>query len=138
MSSPYRVFVVVDRQYGERLSKLNAAGPVWVVDTPANRVVAQGIWTARPDLSHLKGITTFKFAEDSSSEDILLNEVGTIDEHHGAYSANPPYTIFEVIGTGISDKIKDELAKYGFDQFEPTPQGFRATRALPKDWSPDR
>lgn len=54
------------------------------------------------------------------------------------YSANPPYTIVEVIGMGISDRVEDALAEFGFDQFELTPQGFRAVRPLPKDWFPDR
>src|SRR5579864_1406303 len=30
----YRVFVVLDREYAERLSEVAAAGPVWIVDTP--------------------------------------------------------------------------------------------------------
>jgi hypothetical protein len=46
MTEPYRVFVVVDREYGERLAELAQTGPVWIVDTPANRSVAQQIWAA--------------------------------------------------------------------------------------------
>jgi hypothetical protein len=138
MSEPYRVFVVLDRNYGQRLAELAEAGPVWIVDTPGNCAVAQQIWVANPNHSHLEGVTTFKFVEDSLCEDILLNELDTIDDHHGTYSANPPYTIIEVIGTGIGDTVKAKLAEFGFDQFEPTLQGFRAIRPLPKDWSPDR
>jgi hypothetical protein len=70
MSSPYGVFVVVDRDYGKHaLSELLHRGPV--VDTPANRVVAHQILAAEPDRSHLEGVTTFKFREDSSSEENL-------------------------------------------------------------------
>jgi len=138
MAGPYRVFVVLDRDYGQRLDELAQNGPVWIVDTPANRAVAQQIWAAVPNRSHLEGVTTFKSPEGGSSEDILINELDTIDLHHGTYSANPPYTVVEVIGAGISDKVKESFAEFGFDQFEGTPQGFRATRPLPKDWSPDR
>ena len=138
MSEPYRVFVVVDRDYGQCLAELAQTDPVWIVDTPANRTAAQQIWTADPNRSHLKGVTTFKFIEGSSPEDIIINELDTIDLHHGTYSANPPYTIIEVIGTGISDKVKDALAEFGFDQFELTPHGFRAIRPLPEDSFPDR
>jgi hypothetical protein len=137
MTEPYRVFVVLDRDYGQRLSELAKDGPVWIVDTPANRTVAQKIWVAAPNRSHLQGITTFKFPEGSSSEDILINELDTIDLHHGTYSANPPYTVIEVMGVGISDKVKESLGEFGFDQFETMPDGFRATRPLPKDSSPD-
>lgn len=133
MSTPYRVFIVVDRDYGQRLVELAQAGPAWIVDTPANRTVAQQIWAGEPNRGHLEGVTTFKFRDGSSSEDIVVNELDTINLHHGTYSANPPYTIIEVIGTELCDKIKGGLTEIGFDQFEPTPRGFRAIRPLPKE-----
>ena len=138
MGEAYRVFVVVDRNYGPHLAELAEIGPVWIVDTPANRTAAQQIWAAHPNRSHLEGVTTFKFPDGRSPEDILINELDTIDLHHGIYSANPPYTVIEVIGTKISDNVKSRFAEFGFDQFEPMPQGFRAIRPLPKDWSADR
>ena len=138
MAEPYQIFVVLDRDYGQRLEELSQKGPVWIVDTPVNRAVAQQIWAAAPNRSHVEGVTTFQFPEDSSSEDILINELDTIDLHHGTYSANPPYTVIEVIGARISVKVKESLAEFGFDHFEIMPHGFRATRPLPKDWSPER
>jgi len=138
MAEPYRVFVVVDRDYGQRLAELAQTGPVWIVDTPANCTVTQEIWAGDPNRSDLEGVTTFKFPQGSSSEDILINELDAIDLHHGTYSANPPYTVVEVMGTGITDKIKVKFAEFGFDRFEPTPWGFRAVRPVPRDWSPDR
>jgi hypothetical protein len=136
MSEPHRVLVVVDREYGERLAELADAGPVWIVDTPVNRVVAQRIWAANPNRSHLESVTTFKFGEVSSSEDAVINELETIDLHHGTYSANPPYTVLEVIGTGISPRIKAALAQFGFNEFHQTSQGFRAVRSMPSDEPP--
>jgi hypothetical protein len=138
MAEPYRVFVVVDREYGERLAEIAQKGPVWVVDTPANSAVAQRLWSSTLSHSHLNGVTTFKTRGDSSPEDTLIRELETIDLHHGVYSANPPYTILEVIGTEITERVKTELSEFGFDHFEPTLEGFRAIRPLPKDWSPDR
>jgi hypothetical protein len=132
MTEPYRVFVVVDRDYGQRLAALAQTGPVWIVDTPANRTVAQQIWAADPNRSHLEGITTFK-APEGSSEDILINELDTIDLHHGTYSANPPYTVLDVIGTAITARLKAELAQFGFNEFQETPQGFCAVRPIPTD-----
>jgi hypothetical protein len=135
---PYRVFVVLDREYGDNLSRLVEASPVWIVDTPRNRAVAQAIWSADPNRTDLDGITIFRIGDESSPEDALIQELETIDLHHGVHSANPPYTVVEVIGTGISDRIKGKFAEFGFNHFEPTSQGFRASRPLPKDWSPDR
>ncbi len=135
---PYKVFVVLDREYGERLSALVEKSPVWVVETPKNRAIAQVIWSANPNRSHLEGVTTFKAGEDSSPEDALIQQVETIDLHHGVHSASPPHTVVEVIGSGITERVKAKFAEFGFDQFEATPQGFRASRSLPQDWSPDR
>lgn len=133
MTEPYRVLVVVDRDYGQRLAELDQSGPVWIVDTPANRTAAQQIWAADPNRSHLEGVTTFKFREESSSEDILINELDTIDLHHGTHSATQPYTVLHVIGTAITGRLKAELAQFGFDDFQEAPQGFRAVRPMPTD-----
>jgi len=133
MTKPYRVLVVVDREYGQRPTALTQEGPVWVVDTPANRAVAQQIWDAEPNRSHLQGITIFKFPKDGSPEDILVNELDTIDLHHGPFSANPPYTELDVIGTAITPRLRTELGQFGLDDFQETPHGFRAVRPIPKD-----
>jgi hypothetical protein len=129
MPASYRLFVVLDRDYGPRLTELAQSGPVWIVDTPANRNAARRIWNAAVP-GTFESVTTFTFGEGSSFEDVLINELPTIAEHHGLYSGNPPYTMMEVIGTEISEKIKDALARFGFDQFEPTPLGFRAIRSF--------
>jgi hypothetical protein len=129
----HRVFVVLDREYGERLSELAANGPVWIVDTPTNRAVAQKIWTADRNRSHLDGVTAFKTGDACSSETTLIDQLDTIDLHHGTYSANPPYTVLEVIGTTISERVKTQLSQFGFNQFQRTAEGFRAVRPLPTD-----
>jgi len=36
---PYKVFVVVDREFGGKLSGLEQGVPVWIVDTPTNKPV---------------------------------------------------------------------------------------------------
>jgi hypothetical protein len=128
---PYRVFVVLDREYGQRLSGLARKGPVWVVDTPVNRADAQKLWAAHPNRSLLDGVTTFKTGDDCSPEEILINELDTIDEHHGIRSADLPYTVLEVIGTVATQRITAELSRFGFTHFEPLPEGFRAVRPLP-------
>lgn len=131
MSKDYRVSVVVDREYGAQLADLAQSGPVWIVDTPLNRTAAETIWAATPNRTHLDGVTTFKFAPESSSEDILLNELDTIDLHHGEHSSDPPYTILEIIGARVTSRLKAELSEFGFNEFQETPQGFRAIRPLP-------
>jgi hypothetical protein len=131
MPEPNRVVVVLDREYGERLAELAQNGPVWIVDAATNRAAAQRIWAANPNRSHLAGITTFGFVESTSSEDVLINELDTIDLHHGTYSANPPYTVLEVIGSAVTSRLKAELSEFGFNEFQATSQDFRAVRPVP-------
>jgi hypothetical protein len=133
MTEPHCVFVILDRDYGQRLTNLAQKGPVWIVDTLTNRTIAQELRAADSSRGHLKDVTTFKFLETGSSEDILINELNTIDLHHGTYSANPPYTVIEVLGAGIREKVKSSFADFGFNQFIPMLEGFRAIRPLPKD-----
>jgi hypothetical protein len=133
MPEVHRVFVVLDPEYGERLSELARTGPVWIVDTPLNRATAQKVWAVHPSRGHLDGVTTFKTGANCSAEDILINELDTIDLHHGTYSADPPYTVLEVIGTVLSERLKTELSHFGFDDFQATAEGFRAARPLRSD-----
>ena len=127
---PYSVFVVLDGEYGTRLSELIVKGPIWIVDTPTNRAAADMSWAAFPDRKHPDGVTVFTSKNIGSPETILLANLYTIDLHHNAYSADPPYTVLEVIGTSLSEKIKTELSEYGFDEFLTTSEGFRAERPL--------
>ena len=130
MAEGYRVFVVLDRAYGDRLAELAQAGPVWIVDTPPNRAAAESFWAANPDRINLNGVTTFKFEVDSSPEQILINELDTIDLHHGMYSANPPYAVIQVIGASLGEALRSKLPELGFNEFETTNEGFRAVRSL--------
>ena len=131
-SDPYKVLVVVDRDFGEKLAALEAGVPVWIVDTPANKPVAVRLWAERKAADHLTGITTFTSVGVSSPEEMLLNELDTVDLHHGPHSANPPYTILQVIGARLTNQITAELSSYGFDEFHETADGFLARRPLPQ------
>jgi hypothetical protein len=107
------------------------SGPIWAVDSPANREVAQEIWKEFPSRDHLDGITIFITGKGASPEEAFIAEFDTIDMHHGVYSAAPPYTIARAIGTSLTDKLRAVLSPYGFDSFAITDEGFRATRPLP-------
>jgi hypothetical protein len=80
---------------------------------------------------HLDGVTVFKAAEDRSPEQILIDEMATIDLHHGVYSAIPPYTAIRVVGSTLTQQGRQVLATFGFDSFTLTDEGFRAVRPLP-------
>jgi hypothetical protein len=128
IEQPYSVYIVVDRNFGERLASLPIGVPVWIVDTPANTAVAQRLWKERPRENLLTGITIFKVSTADSPEKILIGELATIHLHHGMYSRKPPYTRVLVMGAPLSEKIKLAFADYGFDEFSSTPERFQADR----------
>jgi hypothetical protein len=122
-SVPDKLYVIVERSFGERLATLPEGIPVWIVDTPKNKPVAQRLWKARQHHDHFTGITTFNDNSSSSPETILISNLDTIELHH------PRYTQLEVLGTPLTDEIRTELGQYGFNEFQPTPEGFRCLRS---------
>jgi hypothetical protein len=64
---------------------------------------------------------------------MLLRQLDTIELHHGPYSANPAYSVIEVLGTQLTSTAKNGLAEYGFDQFHITSTGFVAIRSQQLD-----
>ena len=91
MGNAYRVFVVLDPNFGERLAGLSESGPVWIVESEPNCAAAHRVWDKHIHSSHLDGVTTFKAIAGLSREDALVDELGTIDLHHGAYSPDNSY-----------------------------------------------
>ena len=130
---PYKVYVVVDREFGEKLAQLERRVPVWIVDTLSNKPVAQRSWNEHPDEDHLTGITTFNDLNSLSPEEMLLGHLDTIELHHGSYSADPPYTVIEVFGTQLTAKVKNVMSEYGFNEFHVTSTGFTASRSKALD-----
>ncbi len=123
-----KVALVLEPEYSKKLAPLAAASHVWVVDTPANREAASEYRAQKPNHKAESGITTFKFSEDESRLETFLGILATVDLHHGAYSANPPYSELEVIGVPLTSEAKSAVRGLGFGRFETTAEGFRATR----------
>ena len=130
-SAPYSVSIVLDSGYGPRLRELLKLGPVWAVDSPVNRHCAEQLWAEFPARDHLDGITIFRSAGDRSPEQVLIDQMGTIDEHHGIYSADPPYTVIRVVGSALTPEVRQVVESFGFDSFTNSSGGFDAIRPLP-------
>jgi len=124
----YRVHVVVDPEYGERLRDLPVGEPVWVVDSERNHPVIRALWREHEGLDESAGITSFTFNRGGTCEDWLVAELSTIDLHHGEFSHDPPYSVLNVIGVGWSRAIQEELDRFGFGGHEATGDGFVARR----------
>lgn len=130
---PYKVYVVVARDFGEQLAGLERGIPIWIVDSVANNPTIRRLWVERPNHDHLTGITAFNDVESASSTELLLSKLDSIDLHHGSYSASPPYTAIEIIGATLTEEVRKALGEFGFGDFCVTSGGFSATRSLPLD-----
>jgi hypothetical protein len=128
----YCVSVVLDGEFGSRISARLQAGPVWIVKTPTNLAATKEMWTLRPKQQHLEGVTVFDVKENSVPEDVFIGILDTVDLHHGIYSADPPYTTIQVIGCLLNERIETTLGQLGFNDFFPMDSGFRGTRPLPQ------
>lgn len=78
----------------------------------------------------MHGVTTFQASSDDSAESDLISMLGTIDEHHGQYAADPPYSLLEVIGCLPSEMVRDALAELGFHVISSTSEGFSASNKV--------
>lgn len=123
-----KVVLVLDPNFGDKLESLASQSHVWIIDTPHNQAIATKHWQTHPQDKIETGITTFKFSSNKALEEVCLGILDTIDLHHGKYSSNPPYSILEIVGLPISEEIQAALEELGFKVFEPTPDGFRASR----------
>jgi hypothetical protein len=130
MPSLYRVALVVDRHFGQRLNALAARLHVWVCETPVNRQAAEEIWRAHPCFPDSAGVTVFQVEDEESAEDMLIRVLGEIELHHGEYSHDPPWSILEVYGTGPTPVAEAALHEYSVNRLEATDQGFIAYRKI--------
>jgi hypothetical protein len=129
MTSPVsRLLVVIDPHFGARLQSAWTNQPVWAVMSPVNEPVIRTLWGAHPQRNHQVGLTGFSIDANATAEDQFLDELDTIDLHHGPYSSATSYTELEVIGCPLTVPVHQALTQLGFSQFSSERDGFTATR----------
>ena len=131
-SKPYRVHVIVDPQFGDRLRGIPSGEPVWIVATEVNRFAYESVGKERNPESYLVGLSSFKGDPTASPETWLISELETIELHHGEMSHDPPWSVINVIGTRWTERIQEELARFGFEEHEDTAEGFVARKGMAK------
>lgn len=125
---PYRVVVIVDRVFGERLARIAHGIPVWIMESAANTAAVKKWRQENPQPSHTTGITVFTSPRSQSAERSLLDQIDAVDLHHGIHSADPPYSELEVFGVHMTEAIRSKLELVGFTDVRNTEVGFVAAR----------
>src|SRR5690348_14444239 len=99
--SIYCVAIVVDPEFGPRLTELAARMPVWVVDTPTNRSATERIWAAatRPTEG---GVTLFRSDLSVPPDERIAAILNDVEVHHGEYSHDPALNGLEIHGAALT------------------------------------
>ena len=115
-----RVALVLVPDFRESLKKLAFRMPVWIVETPENRLAAQEAWHMAEEWPQID-VTIFNSAPADREE--WVGKIEMIDMH-------VEITTLEVIGSDMTLPARAALTELGFDRFESTKDGFRAKRSI--------
>lgn len=128
----YKVGLVVDRDFGNRIPELACAFHVWVVESPSNTPIIQRFWQmerSEPDEDPLgPGITAFKASEAESAQEMCARIAGDVDEHHGDFAHDPPWSEIAVYGVTLDERLRKVFEELGTTRFAQTRDGFICRR----------
>lgn len=112
------VALIVDPDFRARIQEVIArVRHTWVVATPANVAVAEQIWRASPNSRGLHmegGVTRFIQYGD-----------------HNSHSCDPGYSILEVFGISLTNRLQSVLVELGFSAFTSMDYGLCARKLQP-------
>jgi len=125
---PYRIALVFDKFYGEKLFDLAENLYVWIIGSETNRKYVKDYWDTHPANESIdpatggrcfrlnldKGVTMM---EDVSTpfDSELLDDLW---DHHGMYAHDPPLSEILVIGLPFTDDVKRTIDDYGLSVIE--------------------
>lgn len=126
--------LIVDPEFGARIRGVAAkVRHTWVVATPTNVAVAEQIWSASsnpPGLNKEGGVTTF-FQYGADRESWCEAILDSVDEHHNSHSCTPGYSVLEVYGISLTERLRPVFIEFGFSIFKATDYGFFARKHQP-------
>jgi hypothetical protein len=104
MNVERRVAIVVDPELGDQVAELRAARPVWVIDSPVNRVAWYESESEEPSSA------IFSASDAEARKDNLLARLDDVDLHFGADSyPDSPYVGIRVFGLSLSEQVEGQL-----------------------------
>ncbi|MHA7634117.1 hypothetical protein [Corallococcus sp. M7] len=129
---PHKVGIVVEQGFGDRVAELARVFHVWVVESRENTPVIQGVWksglvdAAADPLA--VGVTSFAAIEGESPEAMCARIASAVDEHHGEFAHDPPWSEIEVLGVKLTSTLRQVFEELGATVCTPTPEGFVSRR----------
>lgn len=127
-----KVGLVVDRSFGSRIDALARSFHVWVVASPSNKPFIQRFWQSEQPAIGADpldlGITSFEAAESESPEETCARITEELDEHHGEFAQEPPWSEIEVLGACLTPRLRQAFESIGATSFEATIGGFICRR----------
>ncbi len=127
----HHVAIVFDPDFGDALRTLAQQMHVWVVDTPANKIIAREIWARHPAYSLEAGVTTFDRTGYSDAYGLLDSILGSVDDHHGVFDHDPTWGVLHIYGLPPDVRVRESLASYGATVTEVLADQFTASRQPP-------
>jgi len=73
-------------------------------------------------------LTTFQFRPEATPDQVVADELESIELHHGSDSPTNPWSSLEVIGAQLTQELQAELRNFGFASFNLTADGFTCAR----------
>lgn len=120
------VAIVLDADFGAQLHALAARIPVWIVDTPGNRVAIESEWMRRRRDGAERELSVFRMIEGLSPSEHIAALLRTIDGTHGPAVQDPPFTTLLVIGATADAVANAAISAAGGGSVAETADGFSA------------
>ena len=124
---PQRVAVVLDPNFGDRLTELAKNIHVWAVDSQTNKLAAERYIEELKNrsLGDVEAKLTLTISHRSKLDSDFLE---TLEDHHSEYAQDPPWSEIEVFGISLDKSTQELLKNWGFQDFEKTTEGFIAKK----------
>jgi hypothetical protein len=131
------VAIVLDPNFGERLSELAAQGPVWVAGSVINRAAVEHHWKTAPSGAH--SVTIWSERPRAETEKQWLGILDDVELHHSEAWAWPGIAGIQVIGAPLTKAAESALHEFDYVVTSSGANGFIAVRTIhskPRDTDP--
>jgi len=120
------IAVVLDPNFGDRLSELAALGPVWITSSPINRAAVEHCWKTAASGGH--SVTYWTEPREGQTEQEWLNILDDLELHHSEVWSGPGLAGIQVIGAPLLDAAKSALHEFAYTVTASGLDGFSAGR----------